>query len=227
VDEKTRIVYNRFNIGGIDLLYGKRLLEERIENNMIPKTIKREHILKAIEQVDAEGYEKKNASTKYDLLHNRKKYPPKIIISLAYNFVTGSPHPVEKFSGGDESNNFLMSLGFSIINKDGRIIHTPIKNDTLIQTEDDADSYTEGKEKFITHKSYERNPLLSKRKKETSLKEHGKLECEVCGFDFYKTYGERGYGFKECHHTGPSQKWMVVEKYCWMIFLYYALIAIG
>jgi 5-methylcytosine-specific restriction protein A len=28
----------------------------------------------------------------------------------------------------------------------------------------------------------------------------GRLECEVCGFDFFETYGERGNGFAECHH---------------------------
>jgi len=170
---------------------------------MIPKQIKREHIIKAIELIDAKGYDKKNASTKYDLLHNRKKYPPKVIISLANIFVTGSPHPVDKFSGGDESNNFLIGLGFSIINKDGGIIVTSSKNYTLIQTEEDEENYTEGKEKFVTHKSYERNPLLSKKKKETVLGERSKLECEVCGFDFYKTYGDRGYGFIECHHNKP------------------------
>jgi len=29
------------------------------------------------------------------------------------------------------------------------------------------------------------------------------LECEVCGFDFFETYGERGNGFAECHHKLP------------------------
>lgn len=35
------------------------------------------------------------------------------------------------------------------------------------------------------------------------LQENGKLECEVCRFDFVKTYGQLGYGFAECHHTVP------------------------
>ncbi len=28
----------------------------------------------------------------------------------------------------------------------------------------------------------------------------GHLQCEVCRFYFYEIYGERGYGFIECHH---------------------------
>ncbi len=164
---------------------------------MIPKTITRSHILKAIEQIDIEDYDRKYESTKYDLLHDGRRYPPKVIISLAYRFVAGEPHPVTEFSGGAESNNFLKGHGFSIVDKEGHI------SGTSIQTEDDADTYTEGKEKFVTHKSYERNPTLSKKKKETVLSDKGCLSCEVCGFDFHAVYGERGYGFIECHHNKP------------------------
>ncbi|WP_218121860.1 HNH endonuclease [Desulforhopalus singaporensis] len=64
-------------------------------------------------------------------------------------------------------------------------------------------TYTEGKELFITHKSYERNSQLSIIKKEHVLNKDGCLKCEVCGFDFYTVYGERGYGFIECHHNRP------------------------
>ncbi|MFT5725906.1 MAG: hypothetical protein ACI8PB_000022 [Desulforhopalus sp.] len=164
---------------------------------MIPKTITTTHLLKAIDQIDSQGYDNKYESTKYDLLHNGRRYPPKVIISLAYSFVSGTPHPVAEFSGGAESNNFLQGHGFSIVDKEGHI------SGTSIQTEDDANTYTEGKEKFVTHKSYERNPQLSKKKKETVLNDEGYLSCEACGFDFYKIYGERGYGFIECHHNKP------------------------
>jgi ribosomal protein L44E len=33
--------------------------------------------------------------------------------------------------------------------------------------------------------------------------ETGRLQCEVCGFDFESVYGELGSGFAECHHTKP------------------------
>ncbi|WP_371514390.1 HNH endonuclease [Arenibacter sp. NBRC 103722] len=42
-----------------------------------------------------------------------------------------------------------------------------------------------------------------KAKKNSYFKSNGKLDCEVCGFDFYLKYGELGKGFIECHHKTP------------------------
>ena len=53
------------------------------------------------------------------------------------------------------------------------------------------------------HRFRERDSRLVRRKKQTVLMEHGTLSCEVCSFDFEETYGERGHGFIECHHTRP------------------------
>ncbi|XVS63994.1 HNH endonuclease [Actinosynnema sp. CA-299493] len=49
----------------------------------------------------------------------------------------------------------------------------------------------------------ERDPKLRERKVKSVLAEQGRLECEVCGFDFERTYGERGKGYVECHHATP------------------------
>lgn len=67
-------------------------------------------------------------------------------------------------------------------------------------------SSKEGTEKYVTHKTYERDGLLPKKKKELIYEKYGKLCCEICGFDFYKVYGERGKGFIECHHLNPVSK---------------------
>ena len=61
----------------------------------------------------------------------------------------------------------------------------------------------EGKQKYVRHKTRERNPEIIKKKKKEFLNEHGKLFCEVCNFDFHQTYGSRGNGFIECHHNIP------------------------
>ena len=74
-----------------------------------------------------------------------------------------------------------------------------------ISNEQDDDSYfvKEGKVIYKLHKLRERNSKINKKKKESYLKEHGKLDCEVCGFDFFETYGEIGKGFIEAHHRVP------------------------
>lgn len=61
----------------------------------------------------------------------------------------------------------------------------------------------EGKVIYKLHKYRERNPKMNKKKKDNYLKKYGKLDCEICGFDFYKVYGEMGKGFMECHHRKP------------------------
>jgi 5-methylcytosine-specific restriction enzyme A len=81
-----------------------------------------------------------------------------------------------------------------------------LSDDPLPSVEVMGDDEEEGEEGQIltrTHRYRERNTKLVKRKKEKVLKERGTLACEVCGFDFSGTYGERGEGFIECHHTKP------------------------
>lgn len=65
------------------------------------------------------------------------------------------------------------------------------------------EEFAEGKILTILHMRKERNRKAVEQKKKRVLQETGKLECEVCGFDFFKVYGSLGYGFAECHHTFP------------------------
>ncbi|GAA6135735.1 hypothetical protein NBRC116188_25250 [Oceaniserpentilla sp. 4NH20-0058] len=73
----------------------------------------------------------------------------------------------------------------------------------------DVDRYLSGQEgnpRLVTHLKRERNPALVKAKKKEVLKKSGKLCCEVCTFDFKKTYGEFGEGFCEVHHLKQLSK---------------------
>ena len=76
-------------------------------------------------------------------------------------------------------------------------------NFDLIQDEEYELVFLEGNESFKLHKVKERNQTISKIKKNTTLKETGKLVCEVCEFDFYRIYGDLGLGYIECHHNNP------------------------
>ena len=61
----------------------------------------------------------------------------------------------------------------------------------------------EGRLLYRHHRVRERSSRLKKKKIEATLKTHGKIACEACGFDFGEVYGERGEGFIECHHVKP------------------------
>ena len=62
---------------------------------------------------------------------------------------------------------------------------------------------SEGKLLRRIHYSRERSATLAAKKKVQFKEKHGSLHCEVCGFNFEKSYGDHGTDFIECHHTIP------------------------
>jgi putative restriction endonuclease len=83
----------------------------------IPKNIKKEHIISALNEIDREGYPKEHESTKFYLLYEGRKYPPKWVIRTANIFANAIPFETILFSGGEQSNNFLKKFGFRVIKK--------------------------------------------------------------------------------------------------------------
>jgi 5-methylcytosine-specific restriction enzyme A len=78
--------------------------------------------------------------------------------------------------------------------------------------DDDFNPVVEGQVLYKLHKTRERNAKIVKKKKEKILKETGKLECETCVFDFFKKYGELGFGFIECHHRLPLSELEIIKE---------------
>jgi hypothetical protein len=83
---------------------------------MIPKNISREHILKAMQQIDnsTPRIPSEREATKYYLFHNDKTYPPKYVISIANKFANGRELDPHSFNGGGETNRVLERLKFQI-----------------------------------------------------------------------------------------------------------------
>lgn len=75
-----------------------------------PKKIKKEHVLRAIDRIDAG--EEVLPSTLYDVVYNDRRYPPKEVMRLAQQEAGGPP--VWRIPGGDPTNSFLRALGFSV-----------------------------------------------------------------------------------------------------------------
>lgn len=78
-----------------------------------------------------------------------------------------------------------------------KLAFSHIENDT------EDENVSEGQVLYKLHKHRERNKKIVSKKKADSLKRFGKLECEICNFDFHAKYGGLGYGFIECHHKTP------------------------
>jgi len=82
---------------------------------MIPKNIRRQHILKAIEEARKTGVPEERSSRRFLVEFDGDHYPPKYIISLANKYANGKELNPSEFSGGTESNVFLRVLGFKIV----------------------------------------------------------------------------------------------------------------
>lgn len=100
---------------------------------MIPNNIKKEHIIKAIEESEKFGVPKGRSSRKFLLEYNGKHYPPKYIISLANKYANSKELDSSEFSGGDETNNFLRTLGFTIVNisSSKKVVKPPRKHSRI------------------------------------------------------------------------------------------------
>lgn len=79
-----------------------------------------EHVRLALEEIDQEGVPEDAESTGYDLFYDGKRYPPKLVLSLAVKHATGEPLERSVFSGGESSSAFrlLRRLGFDVREKE-------------------------------------------------------------------------------------------------------------
>ena len=96
----------------------------------IPTAIEAKHVHQAIEAVDAGLAHDFGESRDYDLLHDNKRYPPKAIIGIAAEYVTGQPlHPSDFSSGvgSGQACRVLHDLGFQIVGKhsDNEVFASP------------------------------------------------------------------------------------------------------
>ena len=85
------------------------------------------------------------------------------------------------------------------------------QEEALELTQED-DEFSEGKILLKNHLQRERNVKLIELSKKKFIEKHGRLYCEVCGFDFETIYGELGKNFIEAHHIKPVSQMTENEK---------------
>ena len=90
-----------------------------------PKNIKPDHVLKAIEKIEAEGIGLID-STRWLVEINGKQYPPKEVMRYAHEQMNGEK--LWERGGGEATNSYLENLGFKVIDKS----NDPVKS--IIET---------------------------------------------------------------------------------------------
>jgi hypothetical protein len=93
----------------------------------IPPGLSREHILKALADLDNGIAHPFGAPTGYELAHSEKRYAPKAVIGMACRYSIGRLLAPSEFSGGEapgQANFVLRRLGFMVVRK-GEVIPEP------------------------------------------------------------------------------------------------------
>lgn len=166
---------------------------------MIPSSITRRDIRKATQEIDRSGIPVHRASYRYDLQIGGKRYPPKLVISIAAKRSLRKEFSHKRFNAV-EAKNFFIRRGFLIIEK------TKVGEKLIgkrVLEEDEEATFGEGKSKYKLHRILERDSRIAKKAKNLKLQEQGELRCEICDFCFADTYAPRGFGYIEAHHTVP------------------------
>lgn len=86
----------------------------------IPNGLTADHVRKALADLDAGAEHPFGPPTKYELIHNGRRYAPKAVIGLACRHLLGEVLPPERFSGGEapgQANYVLRRLGFTVVRK--------------------------------------------------------------------------------------------------------------
>ena len=88
------------------------------------------------------------------------------------------------------------------------------RNDEDLAGPDEPDivESEEGKVATRIHRYRERDKKLVAKAKQQALREHGRLSCIACGFDFSDRYGATGAGIIDVHHTKPVHTMHPGEK---------------
>jgi hypothetical protein len=86
----------------------------------IPAGLTKEHILKALADIDSGIEHPFGQPTGYELVYDNNRYAPKAVIGLACRYSIGRILQPEEFSGGEapgQANFVLRRLGFSVVKK--------------------------------------------------------------------------------------------------------------
>lgn len=88
----------------------------------IPKNIKKEHIQKAIAEIDVENIPLQRLGQHYSLIENGKTLPPKYVICIANKFANGVELGSDDFNAV-EAKNFLLKYKYTIIDNRSSLVN--------------------------------------------------------------------------------------------------------
>jgi 5-methylcytosine-specific restriction enzyme A len=157
----------------------------------LPNGIKREHLLAGISDFRRGVEHDFRDSTTYDVLHEGRRYPPKVVVGLAAGHLLGKPLAPRDFRAGLGTKCFrvLEAGGLKIVGKAAA---------GAFPEELADEPFYEGAATTVKVNRFERDHEARKK----CIRHYG-TRCAACGFDFEAAYGALGEGFIHVHHIVP------------------------
>ncbi len=153
--------------------------------------ITREHVLRALEEIKENSIPGRDQSIRYDLIHNNGCFPPKLVLSTAYEIATGVGLDRQSFTGGRRTNSKLEKLNFSIVPKPGAKFTDDEIKEFLGKAKKSGEEEPESQTKKTT--TYLRSPLIFE------LTKHLSNEiCDLC--EKPAPFTSNNTPYLECHH---------------------------
>jgi 5-methylcytosine-specific restriction enzyme A len=140
---------------------------------MLPVNLTRDDLEKAIRDIDSGISHAFGESTKYDVLFEKRRYAPKVVVGVAASNVTGDSFGPYDFKGG------LKSLCFRILQENSFEIVSKASFVPLAEEIDEEETHIEGAATIVLVNRYERDSKARAK----CIKHYGR-KCQVCDFDF-------------------------------------------
>ena len=174
----------------------------------IPPGLKQEHVLKALADLDAGMDHPFGPPTKFEVVYQGKRYPPKAVVGLACRHSLGRLLRPDEFSGGEapgQANFVLRKLGFTVVRKGEAVEAEDEKQARIDWTEQEvrlivADYFTM-LEKEVLGKSFNKTehrkaliPQLAERSKGSVEFKHQNISAVLAGqgLPYIEGYKPRG-----------------------------------
>lgn len=166
--------------------------------NKLPDHLPRRYIIEAIHLWDAGETHQFQPARLYEIEYHGRRYPSKAIAGIAATLMTGTQFTPADFTGGIKSKcvKLLIEQGFHI--HLDKAAAAPIADVLFPDELPSQETYVEGAAIKVTVNRYERD----KKARDKAVEHHG-CQCNVCGVDLVKIYGDIAEGFIHVHHLVP------------------------
>lgn len=104
------------------------------------------------------------------------------------------------YEGSVTVREYKNTTPVSIIWQSDENYYHPLE-ETVPPKHENSETFTEGRIKQLLVNKHERNPIARR----ICIGHYG-AHCQICDFDFYKTYGEIGKNFIHVHHIMPISR---------------------